>query len=81
MTLAFLEKFKKDVAKLETVGVGIKTTETWLSTGNYALNRALSGNFTHGIPLGKLTLFCGPSGCLPSDETVEIYEFSIFRKI
>jgi recombination protein RecA len=62
MALKFLSQFKKDVAKLDTVGVGIKTTETWLSTGNYALNRALSGDFLKGIPLSKLTLFAGPSG-------------------
>jgi recombination protein RecA len=60
--LKFLEKFKKDVAKLDSVGVGIRSTEIWLSTGNYALNRALSGNFFHGIPLSKITLFAGPSG-------------------
>jgi recombination protein RecA len=62
MGLSFLDKFKKEAAKLETVGVGIRTTEEWLSTGNYALNRALSGDFEKGIPLGKLTLFAGPSG-------------------
>ena len=62
MALPFLDKFKKEIAKLDTVGVGLKTTEYWLSTGNYALNRALSGNFLHGIPLGKITLFAGPSG-------------------
>lgn len=62
MALAFLDKFKKEVAKLDSVGVGIRTTETWLSTGNFALNRALSGDFTKGIPLGKISGFCGPSG-------------------
>jgi len=62
MTLKFLDKFKKEIAKLDTVAVGIKTTETWLGTGNYALNRALSGDYKRGIPLGKLTLFAGPSG-------------------
>ena len=62
MALPFLEKFKKDVAKLDTVGVGIRTTETWLSSGNYALNHALTGDFTKAIPLGKITLFAGPSG-------------------
>ncbi len=62
MGLPFLDKFKKEVSKLSTVGVGIKTTEDWLSTGNYALNRALSGDFMRGIPIGKLTLFAGPSG-------------------
>ena len=62
MGLKFLDRFKKDIAKLDTVGVGIKATEEWLSTGNYALNRALSGDFKKGIPLSKLTLFAGPSG-------------------
>jgi len=62
MALPFLTQFKKDVAKLDTVGVGLRTTEHWLSTGNYALNRALSGDFEKGIPLGKINLFAGPSG-------------------
>ena len=62
MGLPFLDKFKKEISKLNTVGVGIKTTEDWLSTGNYALNRALSGDFMRGIPIGKVTLFAGPSG-------------------
>jgi recombination protein RecA len=62
MALKFLSGFKKTIAKLDTVGVGIKTTETWLSSGNFALNRALSGDFLKAIPLGKITLFAGPSG-------------------
>lgn len=62
MSLSFLEKFKKDIAKLDSVGVGIRKTETWLSTGNFALNRALSGDFLKGIPLGKISGFVGPSG-------------------
>jgi RecA/RadA recombinase len=60
--LPFISAFKKTVAKYDTVGVGIKNTEEWLSTGNYALNRGLSGDFKRGIPLGKITLFAGPSG-------------------
>lgn len=62
MGLPFLDKFKKEMERLETVGVGIKTTESWLSTGNYALNRGLSGDFEKGIPFGKISLFAGPSG-------------------
>jgi len=73
--MKFLEKFKKDIAKLETASVGIHSTETWLSTGNYALNRALSGSFTRGIPLGRITLFAGPSGCLPANEKINAYIF------
>lgn len=62
MTLKFLEKFKKEVAKLDTVGVGIRRVDEWLSSGNYALNRTLSGDFKRCIPLSKLTLLAGPSG-------------------
>ena len=62
MTLPFLDRFKKEVGKLESVGVGLKTVTDWLSTGNYALNRALSGDFLKGVPLGRITLFAGPSG-------------------
>ena len=62
MALPFLDRFKKEVGKLESVGVGLKTVEHWLSTGNYALNRALSGDYTKGVPLGRITLFAGPSG-------------------
>ena len=62
MALPFLNAFKKTIAKLDTVGVGIKSVEDWLSTGNYALNRALSGDYLRGIPLNRINLFAGPSG-------------------
>lgn len=62
MTLPFLKTFKKEIDKLETVGVGFSALDGWLSTGNYALNRALSGDFFKGIPLCKLSLMAGPSG-------------------
>lgn len=62
MALAFLKKFKDDVKKLDTVGVGLHKTELWVSTGNLALNRALSGDFAKGIPLSRISLMAGPSG-------------------
>lgn len=60
--LPFLKEFKKTVSKMETVSVGVMRTSEWLSTGNYALNRALSGSFTRGIPLNRISGFMGPSG-------------------
>jgi RecA/RadA recombinase len=60
--LPFLEKFKKEVNKRENVGVGLRPITHWLSTGNYALNRGLSGDYLKGVPLGRITLFAGPSG-------------------
>jgi recombination protein RecA len=62
LALKFLKDFKKTIAKLDTVGVGIKAVEDWLSTGNYALNRALSGDYLKGVPLNRICLFAGPSG-------------------
>lgn len=62
MALGFLKAFKKTVEKMETVHVGLMRPQAWLSTGNYALNRAISGDFTKGIPLGRISLWAGPSG-------------------
>ncbi len=62
MALPFLDKFRKEVSKLGTVNVGVMKSETWLSTGNYALNYALSGDFQKGVPQGRITLWAGPSG-------------------
>lgn len=60
--LSFLKDFKKNIDKLDTVSVGLMKPYEWLSTGNYALNWALSGSFDRGIPLSRITLFAGPSG-------------------
>lgn len=62
MTLPFLAAFKKNMEKQDTVHVGLMKPYEWLSTGNYALNYSLSGGFDRGIPLGRITLFAGPSG-------------------
>lgn len=34
----------------------------WLSTGNYTLNKIMSGSFHKGLPQGRLTCYTGPSG-------------------
>lgn len=62
MALAFLDAFKKSLSKVDTINSGLGGPQAWISTGNYALNRALSGNFKKGIPVGRITLFAGPSG-------------------
>lgn len=60
--LSFLSNFKKELAKVDSINIGVMEPDTWLSTGNYALNHALSGDFTKGIPEGRITLFAGPPG-------------------
>lgn len=58
-----LSKFRKDLTKsLDGISVGFNDPKYWVSTGSYALNYALSSDFTKGIPLGKVTMFAGQSG-------------------
>jgi RecA/RadA recombinase len=56
-------KFRKDITKsIPNISVGFSDPKTWISTGNYALNYLISGDFKKGIPLGKVTVFAGDSG-------------------
>lgn len=56
-------KFKKEISKsLNGISTGFRDPDTWVSTGSYALNYRISGDFHKGIPLGKVVLFGGESG-------------------
>lgn len=58
-----VSKFRKDITKsLDGISVGFNDPLYWVSTGNYALNYAISSDFTRGIPLGKVTMLAGQSG-------------------
>ena len=58
-----LSKFRKTLTKsIDGLGVGFNDPTDWISTGNYALNYLISGDFNKGIPLGKVTVFAGESG-------------------
>lgn len=64
VTKAFdVSKFRKGITKSVTgLSVGFRDPDTWISTGNYTLNRLISGDFNRGVPLGKVTMFAGESG-------------------
>lgn len=58
-----ISKFKKEITKsLDTISTGFNDPTDWISTGNFALNYRISGDFKKGIPLGKVTMFAGESG-------------------
>lgn len=57
-----LTKFKKDIKGLEKVSMGFHDPKYWISTGSFALNYMISGDFHKGIPMGKVSLFAGQSG-------------------
>tara|TARA_Y100000739_G_scaffold62251_1_gene51378 strand:+ start:1297 stop:2352 length:1056 start_codon:yes stop_codon:yes gene_type:complete len=64
MVKAFdVSKFRKTLTKSITgMSSGFHDPTDWISTGNYALNYLVSGDFNKGIPLGKVTVFAGESG-------------------
>lgn len=58
-----ISKFRKDLTKsIPGISVGFHDPTHWISSGNYALNYCISGDFNRGIPLGKVTMFAGQSG-------------------
>ena len=58
-----LSKFRKTLTKaIDGLGIGFNDPTDWVSTGNFALNYLISGDFNKGIPLGKVTVFAGESG-------------------
>ena len=58
-----ISKFRKSITKsIDGLGIGFNDPTDWISTGNYALNYLISGDFNRGVPLGKVTVFAGESG-------------------
>jgi len=58
-----VSKFRKSISKsIQGLSIGFNDPTDWVSTGNYALNYLISGDFNKGIPLGKVTVFAGESG-------------------
>jgi len=58
-----ISKFRKSITKsIDGLGIGFNDPTDWISTGNYALNYLISGDFNKGVPMGKVTVFAGESG-------------------
>ena len=58
-----VSKFRKDITKsIDGLSIGFNDPTDWISTGNFALNYLISGDFNKGIPMGKVTVFAGESG-------------------
>ena len=58
-----VSKFRREITKsIDGLSIGFNDPTDWISTGNYALNYLISGDFHKGVPLGKVTVFAGESG-------------------
>ena len=56
-------KFRNSLTKsIKGMSSGFNDPQDWISTGNFALNYLLSGDFRKGVPLGKVSVFAGESG-------------------
>lgn len=73
MSLPFMKKFQKSVEKLENVTTDFSPPKHWYHTGNYALNRIMSGSLLKGVPESRVITLAGPSGCIPANEIITVY--------
>jgi RecA/RadA recombinase len=62
MSISFLTKFNNAVEKIEGVNTSSAPPAYWFSSGNYVLNKILSGSFYRAFPQGRVTALCGLSG-------------------
>ena len=81
-----VSKFRKEITKsIDGLSIGFNDPTDWISTGNYALNYLISGDFNKGIPLGKVTVFAGESGtyrvciCLTNTPIINHYVIKFFH--
>ncbi len=51
-------KFLNQLNKLN-IPVGFSDPKIWIDSGNFALNRLISGDYNNGVPIGKVTMFAG----------------------
>lgn len=59
---SFLKDFRKKIDKMGgNISTAFQPPKKWYSTGNYAINRILSGSYIRGYPAGRLTALAGPS--------------------
>ena len=76
-----MTKFRKEQNKKLKIKDGFHDPITWVSTGNYALNKMMSGNFNNGIPIGSVTTFAGESGCLPASAKVAMKLYTTEKRV
>lgn len=70
-------KFTKSISKSITgISTGFNDPDTWVTTGNFALNKRISGSFEYGIPLGKMTIFAGEFGSGKSYMAASIVKYA-----
>ncbi len=70
--MKFLDGVIKDLEKAGLEAGSSEPPRYWFSTGNYVLNKIISGSFHRGIPQGRVTGLAGPSGAGKSFLTANV---------
>lgn len=60
--MKFLKVFEKELSKMTGIDTSSQPPRYWYSTGNYVLNKIISGSFFKGVPQGRITNLAGSSG-------------------
>lgn len=60
--MSLFEKLKKSLSDDADIMLDSADPKFWISTGNYLLNKIISGKYMRGIPQGRITGVTGPSG-------------------
>ena len=58
----FLKNFQKEIDSIEGISTSSSPPRYWYGTGNYVLNKIISGNYHNGVPQGRITCLTGDSG-------------------
>lgn len=58
----FLKQFDKELEKVKGITTTSEPPRYWFGSGNYVLNRIMSGSFYRAIPQGRITTLVGGSG-------------------
>ena len=66
-----IKSFKKDFTIKSLDESDLMMPKSYISTGNYAVNKIISGSVFRGIPNNRITTFYGESGCVPF--TAKVY--------
>lgn len=67
-----LKSLKKAFAMKPLTDDDLIMPKSYISTGNYAVNKIISGSMFKGIPDNRITTFYGESGCVPFSAKVYI---------
>lgn len=60
--MKFLDEFKKNTSKkIAGVSTSAEPPTLWIDTGNFLLNKLISGHYRKGIAVSRLAMLAGPS--------------------